>query len=150
MTMKLSLIPIDQDGKVRKFSGALPDEAHEVITSTATLYQTVGFQRPWIGYLAASEGNIVGTCAFKAAPVDGRVEIAYHTFPEHEGKGVSTAMAAELVRIACREHPHVIVAAQTRREHNASTRILEKLGFRCTRSVEHPEDGPVWEWRLMG
>ncbi len=38
--------------------------------------------------------------------------------------------------------------AQTLPEKNASTRILEKLGFSFMGPVQHPEDGEVWEWRL--
>lgn len=38
--------------------------------------------------------------------------------------------------------------SQTLPEENASTSILKKLGFRLVGTVEHPEDGPVWEWEL--
>ena len=40
------------------------------------------------------------------------------------------------------------VFAQTLPEESASTSILRKLGFRLLGRVEHPEDGPVWEWEL--
>jgi hypothetical protein len=42
----------------------------------------------------------------------------------------------------------VTVAAQTLPEENASTSILKKLKFSFVGSVEHPEDGLVWEWQL--
>jgi RimJ/RimL family protein N-acetyltransferase len=42
----------------------------------------------------------------------------------------------------------VVVAAQTLPEHNASHRILEKLGFWHVDTIDHPEDGTVWEWHL--
>jgi RimJ/RimL family protein N-acetyltransferase len=44
--------------------------------------------------------------------------------------------------------PSVVVAAQTLPERNASHRVLEKLGFRHVETIEHPEDGTVWEWQL--
>jgi hypothetical protein len=40
------------------------------------------------------------------------------------------------------------VAAQTLPEENASTSVLKKLQFSFVGSVEHPEDGLVWEWQL--
>jgi hypothetical protein len=57
-------------------------------------------------------------------------------------------MAAELVAIARQRDSSVLVAAQTLPERNASHRILEKLGFRHVDTLDHPEDGRVWEWHL--
>ena len=126
----------------------LPDVTREVFRATVALYQSVGFKEPWLGYLALADSTPVGTCGFKSAPVDRRVEIAYFTFPGFEGKGLATAMAAELVAIARRHEPLVVVAAQTLPERNASTRVLEKLGFRLVGGIDHPEDGEAWEWQL--
>ena len=33
-------------------------------------------------------------------------------------------------------------------ESEAFTSGLEKLGFRFVATVDHPEDGKVWEWQL--
>lgn len=74
------------------------------------------------------------------------MEIAYFTFREHEGQGIATHMAQLLVNLAS-ENGVVRIKAQTLPEPNASTRILEKLGFVFTGSVNHPEDGEVWEWQ---
>ena len=102
---------------------------------------------PWAGYLAEENGTFVGTCAFKSAPRNGKVEIAYFTFPGHEGRGVATWMAMQLVALA--KHPDVTqVTAQTLKERNASTRILEKLGFDVIGTAIDEEVGEVWEWRL--
>ena len=97
--------------------------------------------------LAGESGVFVGTCAFKTPPNEEGVEIAYFTFPEHEGRGVATRMAKRLVEIAEIEGVRP-VRAQTLPEENASTSILKKLGFKCVGPVQHPEDGTVWEWRL--
>jgi ribosomal-protein-alanine N-acetyltransferase len=148
MDGKLQLIPLDRDGKPRAYSGPLPEVTAEVFDATVKLYDVVGFEEPWVSYLALAGGTPVGTCAFKSPPVDFRVEIAYFTFPEFEGRGFATAMAAELIAIARRHQPSVIVAAQTLPERNASHRVLEKLRFRHIATLEHPEDGTVWEWQL--
>lgn len=148
MNTKVSLIPIVRDGTPRGYEGALPEMAREVLRATAELYTTVGFEEPWIGYLALADETPVGTCGFKSPPDKERVEIAYFTFPEFQGRGLASAMAAGLVAIARQHTPSVVVAAQTLPERNASHRILEKLGFRYVEAILHPEDGTVWEWQL--
>jgi RimJ/RimL family protein N-acetyltransferase len=148
MNTTVTLIPIDRDGSPRNFTGSLPEVAKDVFRATAALYRTAGYEEPWICYLALAQGRPVGTCGFKGPPHDGRVELAYFTFPECEGHGFASAMAARLVAIAQQQSAPVVVAAQTLSERNASHRILEKLGFRHVCNVDHPEDGTVWEWRL--
>lgn len=143
----MRLVAIQRGGKLDEDFGPLPPEAHGVLEATSQLYQSGGFEPPWICYVALANERPVGTCGFKAAPVDGRVEIAYFTFPGYEGKGVATQMARQLLAIALDARPDVIAAAQTLPERNASHRILEKLGFTCTGSLQHPEDGTVLEWR---
>jgi [ribosomal protein S5]-alanine N-acetyltransferase len=103
----------------------------------------------WFGHLAieAESQQLVGICSLKGPPVEGTVEIAYFTFPDFEGRGIGTAMA-QFVLDRARRLPDVkIVAAHTAPEHNASTRILEKIGMRFV--CEELEDGvPVWLWRI--
>ena len=148
MSTSVSLIPIDRDGGSSAHRGVLPENTAEILRATVKLYESVGFEKPWVGYLAVADSIVVGTCCFKSPPREGRVEIAYFTLPDHEGRGVATAMAAELVAIARRGEPTVFVAAQTLPARNPSHRILEKLGFVHTATIDHPEDGMVWEWRL--
>ena len=148
MDSDLALVPIDRDGIPRGYRGLLPEVTAQVLRATVRLYESVGFREPWVGYLALAGSTPVGTCSFKSPPVDGRVEIAYGTFPRFEGRGLATAMATELVAITRRNEPCVIVAAQTLPERNASHRVLEKLGFRHVATIDHPEDGEVWEWQL--
>lgn len=119
----------------------------QTVQSVHELYGRRGFMPPWICYLAEHEGEIVGTCGFTGPPIDAEAEIAYFTFPGHEGKGVATAMARELIRLARPHQGQQVLIAHTLPQHGASTTILAKLGFECIGSVEHPEDGVVWKWR---
>ena len=118
----------------------------QLCTSTIAMYPNQLPMLPWVGYLAEKNGVFVGTCAFKSSPENGEVEIAYFTFPEYEGQGVATLMAQWLLNIA-NQHGVSYVKAQTLPEKNASVRILERLNFVFVGSVDHPEDGKVWEWR---
>jgi [ribosomal protein S5]-alanine N-acetyltransferase len=143
----MKLTPIGQHGQLSE-SFPLNDHLDMVVEMTVKHFEKAGFVPPWVGYIAVENDVPLGTCAFKAPPVDNRVEIAYGTLPGCEGKGVATAMAAELVRIAWQEEAGLTIFAQTLPEENASTTILKKLGFRPVGTVEHSEDGPVWEWEL--
>ena len=144
----MDLVVITESGELAKPVPALPPLAAEVVKATTQLYRAVGYEPPWIGYLAIENGTCVGTCGFKSPPQNNRVEIAYFTFPGNESLGVATRMASELIRLALDNMPAVTVAAQTLPEENASTSVLKKLRFRLTGIVEHPEDGLVWEWQL--
>jgi len=148
MNTPVSLLAIDCDGTVRGYAGTLPEVTDEFLGATVKLYETVGFEEPWICYLALAGDTPVGTCGFKSPPREGRVEIAYFVFPEYEGRGFATGMAAELLAIARRHGSSIVVAAQTLPERNASHRVLEKLDFRHVETIDHPEDGTVWEWQL--
>ena len=144
----MELIAITENGELAKPMSSMPVMVAEVVGATTQLYGSVGYEPPWIGYLAFEDDTCVGACGFKSPPQNDRVEIAYFTFPGHESRGLATRMAAELIRLALAKMPAVTVAAQTLPEENASTSVLKKLRFRLTGTVDHPEDGLVWEWQL--
>lgn len=146
----MEFITITENGELSKPLTSTHPAAAEVVEAMTRLYRTVGYEPPWVGYLALEDGDCVGTCGFKSPPQNNRVEIAYFTFPGHESQGVATRMAAKLTRMALEKMPDVIVAAQTLPEENASTSVLKKLRFGLVGTVEHPEDGLVWEWQLRG
>ena len=143
----MELIAITKNGETAEPIPFAP-QATEMVEAMTHLYRVVGYEPPWIGYLAVEDNMCVGMCGFKSPPQDNRVEIAYFTFPEYESHGVATRMAAELICIALKKSPAVTVAAQTLPEENASTSVLKKMRFIMVGAVEHPEDGLVWEWHL--
>jgi RimJ/RimL family protein N-acetyltransferase len=146
----MHLLAISEDGSVPGYGGARTAELSDVLRHTADLYSRVGFSAPWISYLAVDGVEPVGICSFKSPPVHGRVEIAYFTFPEFEGRGIATEMASRLIAMTRSWPDSLSVVAQTMPEWNASHRILEKLGFELVGPIEHAQDGVVLEWRLMG
>lgn len=144
----VQLVAIEESGALAAPIASCPDLIKQNGNATAEFYKIIGFKPPWIGYVSVSEGRAVGGGAFKGAPQDNRVEIAYYTLPELEGRGFASATARELIRLARSEVPRIVVAAQTLPAVNASSALLEKLGFVFHGSVLHPEDGEVWEWHL--
>ena len=148
MKPPVRLVQIGDDGTPAERLNSLPEMAKEACAATAALYQVVGFDPPWIGYLAFSGLDVVGTCAFKTGPRAGRVEIAYFTFPSFEGQGIATTMARALIEVARKADQSIELTAQTLPEPNASNAILRKLGFQFFGAVNVPEEGTIWEWRL--
>jgi ribosomal-protein-alanine N-acetyltransferase len=146
---RVELVELTVDGVPAKEVGMLSEDATEACAATVAHYKRAGFSPPWISYLAILGSKVVGICAFTAAPAGGRVEIAYNTFPPFEGRGAATAMVAELIALARATQPGVGIFAQTLPEHNASNKVLRKLGFEFAGALDHPEEGRVWEWRMI-
>jgi ribosomal-protein-alanine N-acetyltransferase len=144
----VELLPIDAAGAVARDLGPLPQVLVDNCAATAGFYRVVGFEPPWIGYVAVHDGKPVGGGAFKGPPRGGVAEIAYYTLPELEGRGYATATARALVEVARAHDPAVRLIAQTLPAPNASNALLRKLGFTFAGPVLHPEDGEVWEWHL--
>jgi [ribosomal protein S5]-alanine N-acetyltransferase len=141
----IQLVPISLDNKLNKQFEAIPD-CTETLRMSIAFYQRVGYIAPWIGYFVKSNREFVGSAGFKGPPKDNKVEIAYGTFPEFEGKGIGTAICRQLVLLASGADPEIKIRARTFLEENASTSILKKNGFVLLGTVWDDEDGNVWEW----
>jgi RimJ/RimL family protein N-acetyltransferase len=104
----------------------------------------------WTHLLLVGEPPMVaGVCGYTGPPTaDGVVEIAYATAPSYQGRGLATLAAAELTRRAFGDMRVRVVCAHTLPEHNASTRILEKLGMSFAGCVNDADEGLVWRWEL--
>ena len=142
----MQLVPIPCDGNVSLSGITLPDAAKAVIASTVQLYARRGYIEPWVGYLAIEGNSCVGCCGFTSPPVADVTEIAYFTYPDFERRGIATRMAQRLISIAQACDSSVRIIAHTLTEENASNHILKKLGFAFAGTVDHPEDGKIWEW----
>lgn len=146
------LVALDRRGEPLETGLALPSELTSNNRELAEFLEQVGFEPPWVGYVClAREGGAeraVGGGAFKGPPRDGRVEIAYFTLEAERRRGHAAATARWLVAIARAADPRLIVCAETLPEANASTRILERLGFVVTGTALDAEAGPVWHWEL--
>ncbi|HEX4847090.1 MAG TPA: GNAT family N-acetyltransferase [Novosphingobium sp.] len=103
---------------------------------------------PWCGYIGW-QGNLpLGFGGFVGEPDgDGVIEIGYLTFPAHEGRGVASAVAAEMIAIA-RAQGLAAVIAHTLPQENASTGVLRRNGFARDGEAQDPDEGTVWRWRL--
>jgi [ribosomal protein S5]-alanine N-acetyltransferase len=148
----IELVPILRDGtileSVAQRMEPLPLLVKQLCLQTRdAVYGVSGFEFPWVAYLAFEKGVCIGTCAFKTPPKNDEVEIAFFSFPGNEGRGLGTEMARSLLEIAGNHAPFPHVGAQTMPKIDASTRILEKLGFFQHGSTQDPDMGRVWIWQ---
>lgn len=144
----MELLPIKKTKEENQDFSDHPD-CGETIEFTIDFFNRIGYTPPWIGYYAQQDGKLVGSCAFKGAPKNGKVEIAYGTFLSYQKQGVASEMCRQLVLISLQTNPSVIVTARTLPEENFSTKVLRKNGFRCLGTVWDEEDGEVWEWEYQ-
>ena len=115
----------------------------------ATLESAAGAD-PWrFGFAVVhrESGLVIGNAGLTGPPdADNAVEIAYGIVPEYEGRGYATEAAAALLAWVVRNGRVTTARAHTLPERNASTRVLEKCGFRHLGAVNHPTDGLIWRW----
>ena len=106
---------------------------------------------PWrfgFGVIHKIDNVLIGMCGFTAPPdSDGVAEIGYGIAPGYQGNGYATEVANALIDFASRDKSVRLLRAHTLAQTNASTRVLEKSGFRKTAETVDPENNlPVWRW----
>lgn len=90
----LRLIEISKDGSCAENRFKVTAQVQAIIDHTLTFYDTINVTSPWASYLGVLEKDVIGVCSFKSSPRENQVEIAYHTFPEYEGRGFASAMVS--------------------------------------------------------
>jgi diketogulonate reductase-like aldo/keto reductase/GNAT superfamily N-acetyltransferase len=107
---------------------------------------------PWkLGFAVVQsiDNVVIGLCGFTGPPdADGIAEIAYSIAPEYQGRGYATETAQALVDYAVASGQVSVFRAHTLAETNASTRVLEKCGFKKASMIVDPENNLVWRWEL--
>jgi RimJ/RimL family protein N-acetyltransferase len=141
----MKLLPIKEHLHENHEFAVNPDTS-DSLGACVDFYRKIGYHPPWICYYAEKDGNLVGGAAIKGKPVNGRVEIAYVTFPQYQQQGIGTLLANVMVQLSLETDPAVFVTARTLAEENFSTRILRKNNFKLLGTIIDEEDGEVWEW----
>ncbi|MEO7165583.1 MAG: GNAT family N-acetyltransferase [Spartobacteria bacterium] len=105
--------------------------------------------RDGFGIVHLAENRLIGLCSFNGPPEkEGAVEISYAIAPSYVGRGYATEAVRLLVARAFADPRVRTVQAHTLREQSASTRILQKCGFKDCGELDDPVDGPIWRWEL--
>jgi [ribosomal protein S5]-alanine N-acetyltransferase len=101
-------------------------------------------------FLKRDENKIIGNGGFKGiADENGMVEIGYAVSPLYENRGLATEAARGMIEYAFSWSPVRMVDAHTLAEENASGRILQKCGMTKIAEKHDPEDGDLWQWRIL-
>jgi ribosomal-protein-alanine N-acetyltransferase len=97
------------------------------------------------------DNMVIGMCGF-AGPPDptGEAEIAYSIAPDYQGRGYATEVAGTLIEYASGSGRVKCFYAYTLPQINASTRVLEKCGFKHVGEVIDSENNTVWRWQRSG
>jgi len=113
--------------------------------------ENAGEADPWrfgFGVIHKIDNFLIGMGGFPGPPnSDGVAEIAYGIAPVYQGKGYATEVANALIDFASRDPRVKTIRAHTLAGINASTRVLEKCGFKKVGETIDPENGLlVWRW----
>jgi [ribosomal protein S5]-alanine N-acetyltransferase len=108
-------------------------------------------QDPWrfgFAVIHQIDNVLIGMCGFPSSPdSSGVAEIAYGIAPAYQSKGYATEVANAMVDFVSRDKRVRTICAHTLAEPNASTRVLEKCGFKKVGETIDPENNlPVWRW----
>lgn len=93
--------------------------------------------------------TLVGLGGYKGGPSkEGVVEIGYAIAPAFRGRGLATAAVHQMIARGFGDPQVRFIDAHTLAQANASTRVLEKSGFEIIGTLEDPDEGSIWHWRL--
>lgn len=127
----------------------LTEQAEHYRRLRALLEQTLegALNTPWCGYLALDENakNVLGACAFRAAPHEKAAEILYYVLPDQQGHSYGVRMVTALEKLAQKNNVFM-VRAHTPMRHTGSTRVLEKAGYMFVGPFEDEDLGLAWRW----
>jgi len=144
----MKLIPIiPNDTTLEAFSSSPELQVH--VEMMLDFYQKVGYNPPWIGYIAEQGGNWLGNGGFKGKPLNQSVEIGYATLTPFRNQGWGKKICKSLVQLALQSDPDIRILARTLPEENPSANILRSNGFQYIGEIWDIEDGYVWEWEYI-
>jgi ribosomal-protein-alanine N-acetyltransferase len=118
--------------------------AHDKLNESET-------QKNWWTYLPIFriENKLIGSGGYCGKPTeDGSVEIGYEICTGYRNRGLATEMAEGLIKNAFTDARVKSIIAHTLGLYNASTKVLQKCGFKKVAEINDPNDGILWKWRL--
>jgi RimJ/RimL family protein N-acetyltransferase len=107
-----------------------------------------GFPAPWSScflIVQTKTKKIIGSCGFKNAPIDGRVEVGYGVAPTAQCHGAATAALRLLLEMAFAAGEKEVMA-EIEPTNLASGRVVQKLGFAVAGYRVNEEGENVVQW----
>ncbi len=136
--------------EVQRYTGTASlkslEEAKELIANVWLKdYATYGYGR--LACMYKPDNKIIGFAGLKYLPeLGGITDLGYRFLPEYWNKGIATEAAIALIKYGFEslqlERIHAIVMP----ENGASSRVLEKAGFRYYKTDDYDGDGGSYYW----
>jgi [ribosomal protein S5]-alanine N-acetyltransferase len=103
----------------------------------------------WLPFLILEQDcrAVVGGCAFKGAPINGRVEVLYGVSKTERGRGIASAAVGELVAVAF-ANGAAEVLAEVEPHNLGSTGVLRRCGFTRLGDRKADDGVEVEQWVL--
>eukprot|EP01031_Cornospumella_fuschlensis_P014407 gene14407-17596_t len=122
-------------------------EARERIQDRMDLYEEKRVCKFLV--LLKASGEVVGTCGLGVYPVDGReeMELGYRLRGAFWGQGYATEAAKAILAYGFEGLGVERIVAFTAVQNAASVRVLERLGFRYLKVIEHA-DAPNYLYEI--
>jgi RimJ/RimL family protein N-acetyltransferase len=108
-------------------------------------------EKNWWTYFPVhkQDNKLMGSGGYKGKPTNsGTVEIGYEIAPDYRNRGLATEMAKGLIDNAFKDVRVNSIIAHTLGKDNASTKLLQKCGFKKVGEINDPNDGIIWKWEL--
>lgn len=95
------------------------------------------------------DNKLIGSGGYKGKPTNtGTVELGYEIAPDYRNRGFATEMTKGLIENAFKDERVKSIIAHTLGQDNASTKVLQKCGFKKVEEINDPDDGLIWKWEL--
>jgi RimJ/RimL family protein N-acetyltransferase len=108
-------------------------------------------EKDWWTYLPIykQDNKLIGSGGYKGKPTnEGTVELGYEIAPDYRNRGLATEMTKGLIENAFKDERVKTIIAHTLGQDNASTKVLQKCGFKKVEEINDPDDGLIWKWEL--
>jgi RimJ/RimL family protein N-acetyltransferase len=142
-SLSASRTPESLEGRVE------PESMPPAFVAVRTLkLLTAGLPSPWSTcFLIVHDktNKIIGSCGFKNAPMNGRVEVGYGVASAARCNGAATAALRQLLEMAFAAGEKEVMA-EIEPANLASSRVVQKLGFVAVGHRTNEEGEHVVQW----
>ncbi|MCV2350415.1 GNAT family N-acetyltransferase [Paucibacter sp. Y2R2-4] len=119
----------------------LEDAKHYILKGPVEMYGRLGFGFCAVELKASGEApdELIGICGLAQRDYLDDPDIGFAFLPQFCGQGYAFESASAVLRFAQQDLGLSRVLATTRHYNQASQGLLEKLGLRCLREIDHPD-----------
>jgi len=105
----------------------------------------------WISFWALhrADNTLIGDIGFKGKPDEnGKIEIGYSIISEYRKQGFAKEIVEAFLKFGFSKTAVKVIEAQTKTDNIGSIKILERLAMKQSGTVEDPQDGTMFQWKL--